>query len=181
MAFKKTLGRNLGETLGTSIGAGVGCLIAVGVFVVGILALDWVLTVVNSDPPRAEPAVGTVPATAPAAAPAPPPIDEVDAPTLVGLYGENEAAANRRFRGQPVRVAGIVDEVEEDDGRITVSLKGGHMFRSVHCRVIAADRDEALRLDENLAVVVVGTGNGTTTMGSPQLSECRIEQPEQAR
>lgn len=180
MAFRKTLGRNLGETLGTSIGAGVGCLIAVGVFVVGILALDWVMTVVNSDPRRAEPVVGTVPATAPSVPPAPP-IDQVDAPTLVGLYGENEAAANRRFRGQPVRVAGIVDEVEEDDGRITVSLKGGHMFRSVHCRVIAADRDEALRLDEDLAVVVVGTGNGTTAMGSPQLSECSIEQPERAR
>ena len=86
-------------------------------------------------------------------------------------YAANEARANSKYKGQILRVGGIVSSVEEREvfGGYTISLRTSNAFAWVYCRT--DDAEFALEVSKGDRITVEGIGDGAF-LGSPFIDEC---------
>lgn len=101
---------------------------------------------------------------------------EIDAVSLVRLYGSgNDVAANDLVRGRLLRVEGVVLAVP-DNGQSGIVLRGpGYpaSIDNVYCWLDADQRALARGITRGQTVTVTGTGAGESYRG-PELTSCRI-------
>ncbi|HYF39212.1 MAG TPA: hypothetical protein VD930_05980 [Gemmatimonadales bacterium] len=87
-------------------------------------------------------------------------------------YEENEVAADTRYKGQRLRVTGIVVNIERDyDGRPVLHLFGGNAIFPTVVTLDKADLQGAAQLKKGDEVVVRCIGAGRE-MRMPQLERC---------
>jgi hypothetical protein len=87
-------------------------------------------------------------------------------------YEENEVAADARYKGERLRVTGIIVSVEGDfEGRPVLHLFGGNAIFPTLATLDKADIPAAARLKKGDEVVVRCIGAGRE-MRMPQLERC---------
>ncbi len=87
-------------------------------------------------------------------------------------YEENEVAADARYKGERLRVTGIIVSVEGDfEGRPVLHLFGGNAIFPTLATLDKADIPAAARLKKGDEVVVRCIGGGRE-MRMPQLERC---------
>lgn len=120
----------------------------------------------------------TVAAPAPTPAPITKPAEKPVATLIVThaehLYAEydaNEARANSKYKGQILRVGGVVSSVEEHElfGGYTISLRTGNQFAWVYCKT--EDASFAKEVSQGDRITVEGIGDGAF-LGSPFIEQC---------
>lgn len=88
-------------------------------------------------------------------------------------YAENEVAAERKFRGNLVRIGGIVQRVGEEDGDMAVLLEGGNGRTSVVAFLDRQQEGKAASIRRGDAVAMV-CGGAKMVGGKPALRGCHI-------
>jgi hypothetical protein len=92
-------------------------------------------------------------------------------------YHENEVAADGRYKGKPLRVAGTLASIERDPfGKPVLNLVSGNPIFLTMATLDSSYTQAAARLRKGDQVVVRCIGAGVM-MRMPQLEECRMEQP----
>jgi hypothetical protein len=87
-------------------------------------------------------------------------------------YEENEVAADTRYKGERLRVTGIIVSVEQDyEGRPVLHLFAGNAIFPTVARLNKADIPAVARLKKGDEVVVRCIGAGRE-MRMPQLERC---------
>lgn len=104
--------------------------------------------------------------------PAKPPVVTV-ARLMWQEYAENEVAAAQKFRGNVVKIAGIVQRVGEENGEMAVLLEGVSVRTSVIAFLDLAQESKAAAIRRGDAVALRCVG-GKVVNGSPSLRDCKI-------
>lgn len=121
-------------------------------------------------PAPAQPAPPPPPAR-PQPVKSPEPLALIGATELVGMYADNEIAADKEWKGERIRVAGIVRRVERIVGDAVASV--GPELQPVTCTFDPAFEAEAEKLRRGGAVILEGTVTGGAPLGGVLLSGCR--------
>ena len=99
----------------------------------------------------------------------------IDARTLVAEYKNNEVAANAKYQGKKLEVTGIVDNISDTMGSITVSLRGGGNFELVNVICGFSDASGVASLNKGQKATLVGIGDGMTAGLYVGLESCAVK------
>jgi hypothetical protein len=104
-----------------------------------------------------------------------PPLD-IDARKLAAAYEENEVAADDKYKGRSLRVAGTVQAISKDFmGDVYVQLASQNEFMPTNAYVEKSQRAAAAGLKKGQRITVLCTGDGLI-VASPILRACTIAQ-----
>lgn len=99
---------------------------------------------------------------------------KVTASELASEYEANEIAAERKYKGKPIELFGIVQTVRRSAlGSPVVNFNIDHPLHYVRCDFDEGEATELADLEPDQLVAVHGTG-GTLVMGSPHLESCEL-------
>lgn len=104
-----------------------------------------------------------------------PPIP-VTAKILTTEYDENELAADGKYKGKRLAVAGKITNIAETFGSLTVSLEGHDRLQTVMCSFEEAEKASLASLKKGQNVTLIGVGDGSTGGLYVGLTECKIQQ-----
>ncbi len=108
-----------------------------------------------------QPTVDTTRSTS-APTPTPAPVIKISAAALYQDYRDNEIAADIKYKGQLLEIAGIIDNIGDDIlGTPYVSLRTGqYSIAGVQCMFKTSDRPALAKLSKGQSVTIRGTGDG---------------------
>jgi hypothetical protein len=113
--------------------------------------------------------------TKPALATKPESVIAVDAPELWRAYNANEVAADEKYKGKALLVAGEITSIDKDFlDNIVLRLKAPNEFMSTNAYMNEADKKFVVQLRKGHILKVRCTGGGMT-LGSPVLRDCSID------
>lgn len=101
-----------------------------------------------------------------------PPMD-ITASLLSQEYATNKVAAEQRFRGNVVKITGIVQRVGADDGDLAVLLEGMNSRTSVVAFLGPQQEEKAATIHQGDAVALF-CGGDKIVSGNPTLRGCHI-------
>lgn len=94
-----------------------------------------------------------------------------NAEKLAADYKNNEVAADERYKGKKLIVAGVVQSINKDyKGEVWIGLKTNNQFMPIHAVGLSARQAGMLAKGEVIAIVCTGDG---MILGSPFLKDCR--------
>lgn len=101
------------------------------------------------------------------------PLIVITASMLWREYAENEVAAEQKFRGNFVKIGGVVQRVGNEDGELAVLLEGVNTRTSVAAFL---DRHQEAKAEtiRRGGVVALICGGAKMVNGNPALRGCRI-------
>jgi len=67
------------------------------------------------------------------------PFVEIDSNELLEAFEADEAAANGKFLDKVLLVSGVIDKIEESEGRVNIFLKTKNPFSSITCELEQTD------------------------------------------
>lgn len=96
----------------------------------------------------------------------------VNAEELFAAYKANEIAADQRYKGKPIRVSGVIEDITSDvfDNAV-VQFQAGGFMEQVHAGGLP--NTVAAQLSKGERVSLLCKGNGEV-IGFPMLDECLI-------
>lgn len=97
----------------------------------------------------------------------------VTASLLSQEYSANKAVAEQKFRGNIVKISGIVQRVGAEDGDLTVRLEGGNSGTSVVAFLAPQQEEKAATIHRGDAVALFCAGDKIVS-GNPTLKGCYI-------
>jgi hypothetical protein len=107
-------------------------------------------------------------------APAEVPPIVVSAKDLVKAYKENELAADEKYRGKKLQVAGKITGIASVLSSIQVDLQGKD-FVTVKCSFPEERKAEVAKLKNGQNVTLLGTGDGMTATLYVGLNDCWVK------
>lgn len=111
-----------------------------------------------------------------AAAPAPAPEKPlaISAGRLYEAYDANEVAADQKYKGKVLAVAGTVQSVDKDAfNNIVIDLKSANQFMPIRAYLEKKYEADAASLSKGQSITFVCTGGGKI-VGSPVLRDCQL-------
>jgi len=99
---------------------------------------------------------------------------EVTANQLYKAYDSNEIAADDKYKKKKLAVTGIIDNISEVLGSISVDLKTGDGIGWTKVSCTMKNRDAVSKLRKGQKITIVGTCDGLTLNISIDLSKCEI-------
>lgn len=97
----------------------------------------------------------------------------VTAKELFSAYNANEVAADRQYKGKPLKVSATVAGINKDfTDAIYVELQTGSEFSPAHARGIEADAAADLQKGQKVTLECKGAG---LVMNSPILDDCKLQ------
>jgi hypothetical protein len=142
-----------------------GLIVVAGLFVIGLLAPDPESGTAAGDAVAGteEPAAPVAPAAADV---------EVGADELFADYEANEVAADQKYKGKRLKVAGTVEGINKNAfDSIYVEIATSNEFSSIHANGIPEQTAASLQKGQQLTVVCEGAG---LMVGSPILDDCAV-------
>jgi hypothetical protein len=98
------------------------------------------------------------------------PAISVDAEKLAADYKNNEVAADEKYKGKRLIVAGVVESINKDfKDQVWVGLRTNNRFMPIHAEGLTTEQAGKLRKGEVIAVICNGAGMILT---SPFLKDC---------
>ena len=99
----------------------------------------------------------------------------LQAKALTKEYDDNELAADGKYKGKQLAVTGKIANIAETLGKISVSLEGHNIVKSVICSFDDAERDAVMKLKKGQTVTLTGTGDGLTLGLYAGMQKCRVQ------
>ena len=103
--------------------------------------------------------------------------DAIEAVQLAHAYENNEVDANARFTGKRIRVAGVMEDVQVEEGRMVLHFVQGndaYANYSLSCYLLPSQKDAAARLRRHERIVVEGVSRGKTDLYRVTMDNCAI-------
>ena len=99
---------------------------------------------------------------------------ELTANQLYRAYNENEIAADKKYKNKKLAVTGIVSDISEVWGKVSVDLKVGsrYDFTTIKCSI--DDKDVVAALRKGQKITVIGICDGLTANLYIGLNDCKI-------
>lgn len=99
---------------------------------------------------------------------------EVTANQLYNAYYENEIAADDIYKGKRLAVKGVISDISQIMGVISVDLKTGDGLGWTKISCNMEDRDVVSKLRKGQKVTIIGTCDGLTLNVSIDLEDCEL-------
>lgn len=99
---------------------------------------------------------------------------ELTANQLYNAYNENEIAADKKYKNKKLAVTGIISEISEIWGKVTVDLKVGGRFEFTTIKSSIDDKDVVASLRKGQKITVIGTCDGLTANLYIGLNDCKL-------
>lgn len=99
----------------------------------------------------------------------------VKATELTKAYDENEIAADGKYKGKTLEVAGKITNIAETLGNVTVSLAGHNAAKTVLCSFGESEKSTVAKLKNGQSATLTGTGDGSTGGLYVGLNDCKIK------
>lgn len=96
----------------------------------------------------------------------------VSAEELFAAYKANEIAADQRYKGKPIKVSGVVEDITSDAfDNAVVQFQAGGFMQQVHASGLPKPAAAQLSKGERVSLLCKGSGE---VIGFPMLEECLI-------
>ncbi len=98
----------------------------------------------------------------------------LQAKQLTKEYDDNEIAADSKYKGKLLSVAGKISDISETFGTVNVSLEGHDLVTSVMCSFEESEKAKVATLKKGSEVTLVGRNEGSTAGLFVGLQRCRL-------
>ncbi len=103
---------------------------------------------------------------------------EVSASDLFAAFQENEIAADEKYTGKPVKVAGTINSINSKSGltsaNILLDVEGMFFLGCVQCNFNSENAKVLANVEKGQAVTIVGTCNGLS-LYNVIISACELQ------